>query len=272
MPQPAAAPELECWEGGSLVRVSCGTSTVGARVAGGARGKVGSFGRASKLRLMRTLGKIKHAVLPHFLTLTYPDEFPITWEVWKAHRVAWEKRLYRQFPGACMVWKLELKRRLSGRNAGSIAPHYHAFLWGVPMHPEVQAWISRTWYEVVGSGDERHLEAGTRYEVIRTWRGVMSYASKYLGKESCDDSGGEWHVGRWWGVTGRARIPWAARIVMAIGLGDAHACIRLLRRYARFKGRAARRAYQSLTVMTGDAGAWGLQLTEWLYEVRNGQA
>ena len=47
---------------------------------------------------------------------------------------------------------------------------------------EIFEWISATWYRIVGSGDEKHLKAGTRIEPIETWGGVIYYICKIPGE------------------------------------------------------------------------------------------
>jgi hypothetical protein len=126
------------------------------------------------------------------------------------------------------VWKLEPQRRG--------APHFHLLLFGLEEGLS-KDWLSRSWYEVVGSGDERHLRAGTRVEGIRSWRGVMSYAAKYLGKlESLpkDWLGG---VGRWWGVHNRGAM--RANIKgrrVRVSRGALFGVYRIICRYLRSKG------------------------------------
>jgi len=98
--------------------------------------------------------------VPVMVTLTLPGE----WEAlaptpasFQRYVVRWRKRLARalgvsQLPG---LWKLEFQRRG--------APHLH-MLVALPQRIDgepVTAWVSRTWYEVVGSRDPRHLLAGT---------------------------------------------------------------------------------------------------------------
>ena len=39
-------------------------------------------------------------------------------------------------------------------------------------------WVSRTWYDVVGSGDLRHYRAGTRVERIANFQQLCGYAAK----------------------------------------------------------------------------------------------
>ncbi|MGA3145275.1 MAG: hypothetical protein ABSF10_19925 [Verrucomicrobiota bacterium] len=67
--------------------------------------------------------------LPVFVTLTYPDDFPVTPERWRRDLAALWRRIKRQWPEAAAIWKKEFKRRKSGVNAGKVAPHYHKLLW-----------------------------------------------------------------------------------------------------------------------------------------------
>jgi len=81
------------------------------------------------------------------------------------------------------------------------APHYHIIL-GLTYVP--YDYIARIWYEIVGSGDEAHLAAGTRVEAIRSRNGVLYYASKYCAKVSGAPLE---ETGRVWGVVGRRHLP-----------------------------------------------------------------
>lgn len=255
-------PYAELWQGASLVKFSRGTVKLGPGGKARTRGVCGIFNGASRRRLRHTIGKIRRDVLPGFLTLTYPDEFPVDWHKWKRDRVAFEKRLYRKFPHAALVHRLELKRRKSGNNAGSIAPHFHALVWGVPVCKEVQEWISQMWYEVVGSGDEKHLAAGTSYEGVKSWNGVMHYCAKYLSKMEGESLGPEFgHVGRWWGVTHREFIPWGVLVRIPISLKAAKLLIRSLKRRLEFRGPRYRHDYVSLSGLV-DADFWLLRLGE----------
>lgn len=261
-PEVAAEPFVEAWQGASLVKVSRGAVKWGKGRRGRTRGACGVFNAGSRRRLRLAIGKIRRDVLPGFLTLTYPDSFPIDWPTWKAHRVAFEKRLYRKFPGAALVWRLELKRRQSGENAGSIAPHFHALVWGVAVCPEVREWIGQAWFEVVGSGDDRHRRAGTGYDQVRSWNGVMHYCAKYLSKMDGESLGPEFgHVGRWWGVTHREGIPWGVLVRVPVTLEAARGLIRTMKRRLGFRGRQYQRAYVSLSGLV-DADFWLLRLGE----------
>ena len=92
------------------------------------------------------------------------------------------------------------------------APHLHLILpapseiGGLPTHE----WLSRAWYEVVGSGDERHLRAGTGLDWSRAagQTDPTRIAMYFLGYSTSNDKEyqnvppPEWEgsVGRYWGV------------------------------------------------------------------------
>lgn len=131
-----------------------------------------------------------------FITLTYPGAFPGNWRTWKAQLDTMAKRMRRKFPAFADVWKLEPQKRG--------APHFHMLVVGVPFL--AKAWLSQSWYEVVGSKDERHLKAGTNIQLARSHRGVVSYASKYTAKHQELPADWQEGVGRWWGVHNRAGL------------------------------------------------------------------
>jgi hypothetical protein len=66
-------------------------------------------------------------------------------------------------------------------------------------------WLASAWYEIVGSGDEKHLRAGTEVRRVRRFRSVIAYASKYLAKEQGPDEARA--DGRMWGIVGRQHLP-----------------------------------------------------------------
>lgn len=267
------------------------------------RGKIKGFSRASRSRLLKAVGRLKQNELPVFVTLTYPDDFPVTPKRWRRDLAALWRRIRRQWPEAAAIWKKEFKRRKSGVNVGKVAPHYHKLLWmpewvangiedwishwklqcarvnladgkrllktcryelgaeikieelgtnvkvarrqftnkkgsfeaveywaidgvkhlttaanhaaegmaGVVIEPEeaIRSWFAVNWYEVVGSGEPRHLAAGTGVETVRSMRGMMAYASKYLAKVEDDPAPEYESIGRCWGIMGREHLPWS---------------------------------------------------------------
>jgi len=216
--------------GGDSVRLR-GDATVTVRI-GATRGVVKGFTKASRQRMLRFLQTLDQARagVPLFVTLTYPGRWPGSARRWKRDLEVWLGRLKRAKPEVWAVWRLEPQRRG--------APHYHLLVFGVPLLEK--EWLSRSWFEVVGSQDERHLRAGTQVQRVKSWRGVVWYAAKYLAK----DIGllpEEWRggVGRWWGVHQRRRAP---REAMEVPVGS-RAFVRLrrvLRRLVRGPGQSGR--------------------------------
>jgi hypothetical protein len=80
------------------------------------------------------------------------------------------------------------------------APHFHIF----STHPISKQWLSKTWFEIVGSDDERHLKAGTRVEKFKAGkRGQIAYVTKYAAKLAQKTIPAEFeNSGRFWGIVG----------------------------------------------------------------------
>lgn len=170
----------------------------------GWRGPIKGFSRRSKRRLMEKLigvgwesivegvGKRSVSARGVFLSVTYPGEYSADRQDWKRDLEVLRKRMERRWPLAFGLWKEEFQERG--------APHFH-----IPMVfeevvdlPEFRQWVSRAWYEIVGSGDPKHLAAGTN---VRPLYGpvqrLLRYLIKYLGKlvESDVETGRIW--GKW---------------------------------------------------------------------------
>jgi len=141
--------------------------------------------------------------------LTYPAEFP-TARASKRDLDAFRKRLEREYPGVCGVWKIEPQKRG--------APHYHMQLFfdGVDYTQVVggregwrecfQSWMASAWVEICYTGDDRHFQFhrwGKRVvEEVKSYRQFMGYLGKYVGKPV--ENPGEWEApGRYRGVVNR---------------------------------------------------------------------
>jgi len=172
----------------------------------GWRGPIKGFSRRSKRRLMEQLigvelepivegvGKRSVRARGAFDTLTYPAEYSANWRDWKRDLEVLRKRMERRWPLAFGVWKEEFQERG--------APHFHiltVFKEVVDL-PEFRQWVSQAWYEIVGSGDPKHLAAGTN---VRPLYGpvqrLLRYLIKYLGKVVESDV----ETGRIWGKWGK---------------------------------------------------------------------
>lgn len=227
-------PRLTVMSGGSLVAVKTGkVSSLG---GGGDRGKVTGFSSASRRRLMRLIASLERGARPIFVTLTYPDVFPTDLDKWKRDIDVFGKRLARKSEKAGFLWRIEFKERKSGKSVGMLAPHFHLLVYGAS-YRGLLAWVSDTWWGVVGSGNSDHLRAGTKVERIYSWGGIMRYVGKYIAKE--DDYPEGWK-GREWGVVGRVNLPWAVKVVISLTEDESIKLVRLGRKMIGAKGRSFR--------------------------------
>jgi len=243
-------PQIEYTEKGSLLKV-CRGGEKKPVYGGGKRGKITKFSKASRRRLLYTIARIKRdAKLPMFVTLTYPDKFPSPGQS-KRHLKIFLQRLKREFPKAGLIWKLEPQKRG--------APHYHMIIWRVPVF-DLMLWVPINWYEIAGDGDIKHLqfhrgELGNGNKIcvskVKSWRGVWSYASKYLGKTFDVAGWGDKWTGRFWGTVARENIPFGDTVKMEIARYKAVQAMRYQRRFSRLKARNN----QSLTIFC-DASQW----------------
>jgi len=167
------------------------------------RGEVKEFSYKSRQRLAFVAANtdVKFRTM---ITLTYPKEFPSDGEKVKRDLRAFLDFIRRDLEHPFYLWFLEFQRRG--------APHIHMLIdWPMPIgvlaKREVRFRVSATWYRIVGSGDEKHLAAGTRTGVLRSPEGGAHYAVKYAMKmyQKCVPEGYR-NVGRFWGCS-RAVIP-----------------------------------------------------------------
>ena len=168
------------------------------------RGEVQTYSRQSRNNFLKTLLSIDYSVMgkPAFLTLTYPGEYSEDARIWKDDLHLFIVRLRKEFRSACGTWKIEPQKRG--------APHYHLFLWNGPDLTTMKgkAWLSRVWFEVVGSGDKKHLSAGTSVQTeINTIKEIY-YMAKYQTKNEKGTKSEifEYKIGRYWGMFGRKNI------------------------------------------------------------------
>ena len=160
------------------------------------RGTVTQFTQRSRSRMLRKFSQVDRSSLSRSLlvTLTYPRSFPTESSIYRRHFHSFSKRLRRTFPTSCAIWKLEFQTRG--------AAHFHLIVMGVPFL--ARGWLSRAWYQIVGSGDERHFRAGTQVQRVHSTRKALTYASKYVAKVSTRAPAE--HAGRFWGVIGRQHL------------------------------------------------------------------
>ncbi len=192
--------------------------------------------------------------MPLFITLTYPAQFSADPQDWKRDLDAFLKRLKRHFRIVAVVWKLEPQERG--------APHYHLLVFRLEDIP--RQWVSQAWYEIVGTGRAEHLRAGTRVEVIRSWNGVMSYASKrYMGKVIEHIPTWWKNPGRFWGVSGSLPIHWYEGRLSAVEFRNA---VRVGRRWLSRKLGRRVRVFPSMGLTLRLASHAALRLVAWVMQ------
>jgi hypothetical protein len=212
---------------GRLIELQTTLDGQSVQKGGGTRGDVTEFTWASRRRLLKLIGSVSWAVVGEkwFVTLSYPDDFPTDCRVAKAHLKAFRKAFERAYGrSAVAVWKMEFQ--------GRGAVHFHllipkpdrgVYAWtlqfpglGDPL-AEFRQWCAETWFRVVGSGDVRHLLAGTGVELSTSdCAKYFSYMLKEKGYQNAVPNGetvwveGRGEVvrpvmtnpGRFWGVWG----------------------------------------------------------------------
>jgi hypothetical protein len=163
------------------------------------RREVKEFTEASRKRLA-FVAQNTEVHFRNMITLTYPKEFPCDGKTVKGHLNRFLTWLRRDTGGCSYLWFLEFQARG--------APHIHV-LTDTPYprrnadaYRRLRFRVSATWYRVVGSGDSKHLAAGTRTERIRKQDGAARYATKYAFKmKQKRVPEGYRNVGRFWGAS-----------------------------------------------------------------------
>jgi hypothetical protein len=123
-----------------------------------------------------------------FITLTYPKEFPCNGKEAKAHLNAFLQYLRRR--KIEYTWILEFQERG--------APHYHI----IASDSIPKAELSERWFKIVGSGDEKHLRAGTQIDSIKSKGQLYGYLSNYIKKLDQKRPPKDFaNVGRFWGAS-----------------------------------------------------------------------
>lgn len=171
------------------------------------RGEVLTFSAKSRKRLLEQCARLEAKHMTH-ITLTYRDNFQDAAEA-KRHLDVFFKRVFRRFPKASAIWRMEYQKR------GAI--HFHILLFNMPYWNKDG--LTQAWHEC------SDREGGyTFIEFIRNKKHMFSYVGKYLAKtEQSDAPHGEvslsmchtspkWQ-GRVWGVRNRDHLPYAQKTV-----------------------------------------------------------
>lgn len=177
----------------------------------GRRREIKEFSRASRKRLFEMMHQLIFERLS-FVTLTYPATWPGDGKEIKKHLRRFRARIERKFGKLRVLWRMEYQKRG--------APHFHLLLMDAPFICKL--WLSKVWYQCVGSKDPKHFRYGTRIEAVAK-KGengkIAAYVGKYVGKVS-EESEGKKHgwSGRYWG---RWNVEKAIPIEVEIGFGEA---------------------------------------------------
>lgn len=171
----------------------------------GLRGQITGFSRRSRGRLIERLARLRTDVEALFLTFTYRENMT-DYAKSAAHLVKVVDWLEYHYPGCAAVWRKELQ--------GRGAVHYHVLLFGVDF-VDIAA-LTEYWQRI--TADKSYPDV----KRLRGLRQVLGYVSKYLAKVAdgaslseanglidAPYSGKASSTGRWWGMFGRANLPFA---------------------------------------------------------------
>jgi hypothetical protein len=203
------------------------------------RGKIGGFSKKSRSRLNAKIAMLNKNIIPVFVTLTYPDKFSNNFEDYKRDLDNFSKAFLYRFSEivkgkrvnkAGFIWKLEFQSRG--------AAHFHLLVWGTD-YDRLKEFVPETWFRIAGQGDKNHLlfhrgELGNNHcvEIIRSWKGVKSYASKYFSKNI---EGSEVNGGRVWGL--RGKVPVSKILEFTVDINTALEFRRSFRRWSGYKNK-----------------------------------
>lgn len=158
---------------------------------GGSREEIERWTYKSRRRLAFVAANTD-VIFKAMITLTYPKEFPGDGKAVKRHLGNFLRYLRHNEAMVEYLWFLEFQKRG--------APHVHLLLDKPESDLPDKKAISSTWYRICGSGDGKHLLAGTRTENLRSADGGTRYAVKYAMKMEQKNVPEEFrNVGRFWG-------------------------------------------------------------------------
>lgn len=178
--------QLEIYDNDAKIIIEDEVKIKKPRKGGGLRKSITKFSKKSSknLKFHMNNSKVKFS---NMITLTYPNEYSNNGTEIKYH--------LNRFTKFLKLKKCEYTWIIEFQNRG--APHFHLITDTYIDKKEV----SKVWYDIVGSGDERHLGAGTKCERLRLGRvGAKSYVRKYINKSDQKEVPEEYkNVGRFWG-------------------------------------------------------------------------
>lgn len=229
----AKLPSVTWRVGASFLKVSQGST--GEQIGGGKKSQIRGYSPNSRRGLMYTIaGVSRTAALPCFVTLTYHNidgNFPSPKQSKRDLKIFLQRLVYA-FPDVSGIWKLEPQK--------SGSPHYHLLVWGVDVE-ELKKFVPYAWQDIAGKDDQLHLlfHLGVLHDsrhcvsLVHSFRGVWSYASKYLGKTFEVAGWDEKWTGRFWGFVQKDKIPFGVECNMEVTSSRAFHIMRYQRRFSK---------------------------------------
>lgn len=189
-------------------------------VAPPVRQEIRGFSAASRLRLFKTINRLDFGSAGRctFLTTTWRDEVgrPDKEEITRA-RSAFQKSIERmadcELPG---IWRVEWKKRKSGRYVGQVMPHVHVIYFRIPWLDKMD--ITAAWARAIGWAGR----VSCKVKGIKDLRQAMYYISKYVAKldDLCNLDIVSYLAknvgGRPWGIYRKPMLPMADRTLIRV--------------------------------------------------------
>jgi len=209
--------------------------------------------------MLQMVARIRPDQVCWFVTLTQrADLTALGWSEARRCLCAFRRRLMRAYPGASAIWRKGLQKR--------VAIHYHLLIWGASGLG--RSWVERSWRELVGQDDQVQVDV----QWLAGGEAAMRYCAKYAAK--LEETGGLDHVsyqavdsegstGRWWGVWGADRLPWAVLTLVRLAISSPRWWFQF-KRIARHRWPGVSdRAWCGFSLFVRDLGPW-LWLPSWL--------
>jgi hypothetical protein len=159
-------------------------------------GDIKGISPKSRVRALQLLNMVDPFKLrtPHFVTLTYHDEYPKTAPAIKKDLDTFLKRFRRAFPSAYYFWRVELQARG--------APHYHMIVWFPACEPSptpgaLFSQIRTLWLDFTLCACRHCHSHSVRCDLVDNPKQAAYYVSKYLAKS--EDQANKIGLGRLWG-------------------------------------------------------------------------
>lgn len=191
------------------------------------RGEVTEFSARSRSRLLFSAFNASVDWLA-FAVLTYPSEFPNDGVKVKRDIKVLCQWLASEYDGK-YLWGIEFQERG--------APHVN---WLVDKFIPMGE-LGFKWYDIVGSGDYKHLAAGTRIEYCHSSDQAAGYmAAAYSAKKSAQKTvpPGFENVGRFWGISRGLVVP--SQVDIRLVDSDSISKVRVLRKFTEKQVKARR--------------------------------